>query len=84
MSFSLLLERLRAELDRRTRGGEWTERGMARRLGVSQPHIHNVIKGIRKLSPDMADHILHVLQIPMGALFRTEELEEMRRKRGRG
>lgn len=84
MRFSLLIDRLRAELDYRIRSGEWTERGMARHLGVSQPHIHNVLKGIRTMSPDMADHVLGQLRIPMAALFSVEELEQMRKSRTEG
>ena len=76
MRFCLLLERLRAELERRIRSGEWTERSLARRLGVSQPHIHNVIKGIRTMSPTLADHILDELRIPMALLLRDEETNE--------
>ena len=31
------------------RNGELTERALARTTGVSQPHIHNVLKGKREL-----------------------------------
>lgn len=41
--------------------GRITERGLARLAGVSQPHMHNVLKGIRHLSPASADRILAAL-----------------------
>jgi hypothetical protein len=54
-----LLESLRT----RVRNGELTERGLARLVGVSQPHMHNVLKGYRFLSQDLADQILQCLNI---------------------
>jgi hypothetical protein len=49
-----LLDSLRA----RVRNGQLTERSLARLVGVSQPHMHNVLKGTRFLSSDLADQIL--------------------------
>ncbi|MGP8243509.1 MAG: helix-turn-helix domain-containing protein, partial [Bryobacteraceae bacterium] len=45
------------------RNGELTERALARATGVSQPHIHNVLKGRRELSVEMADAILEALHL---------------------
>jgi transcriptional regulator with XRE-family HTH domain len=47
----------------RVRRGEVTERGLARLTGVSQPHIHNVLKGKRLLSISMADQMLRQLRL---------------------
>jgi transcriptional regulator with XRE-family HTH domain len=47
----------------RVRAGELTERGLARKCGISQPHIHNVLKGIRTLSPAAADRLMEALEI---------------------
>jgi hypothetical protein len=33
---------------------------MARATGVSQPHLHNILKGIRALPPELADQLLTV------------------------
>lgn len=63
MDFALLQERLVAHIRQRVRSGEWTERGLARVAGVSQPHLHNVLKGARLLSTDTADQLLHHLHI---------------------
>ena len=41
--------------------GRTTERHLAKMAGVSQPHLHNVLKGIRHLSPESGDKILAAL-----------------------
>lgn len=56
-----LLENLRA----RVRNGEVTERRLARLTGISQPHVHNLLKGVRTLSPDLGDQILKSLQMSL-------------------
>lgn len=38
--------------------GELTERSLARVTGISQPHLHNVLKGKRLLSIPKLDQIL--------------------------
>ena len=45
MLFADVRNALTAVLRARVRNGELTERGLARLVGVSQPHIHNVLKG---------------------------------------
>ncbi|HEY6392524.1 MAG TPA: XRE family transcriptional regulator, partial [Bryobacteraceae bacterium] len=45
----------------RIHNGELTERGFARLIGISQPHAHNVLKGVRNLSPQIFDSILKTL-----------------------
>ena len=61
MYFLELQDRLTALLRTRTRNGETSERRLARLTGVSQPHIHNVLKGARILSPRAADQVLRRL-----------------------
>ena len=56
---SLILDTVRARL----RNGEFTERALARRVGVSQAHLHNVLKGARALTPAQADRICGELGI---------------------
>lgn len=58
MRFRHALDTLIANIHRLIRDGELTERGLARRVGVSQSHIHNVLKGARILTPEVADQIL--------------------------
>jgi plasmid maintenance system antidote protein VapI len=68
--------RLLAYVRERIHNGELTERGLARSIGISQPHAHNVLKGTRKLSPKISDSILRLFQISMIDLAAIEELEE--------
>jgi hypothetical protein len=72
VDFRLLQSRLLDDVRRRVRNGEMTERSLGRITGISQPHIHNVLKGVRVLSPDMADHIMRRLRIDLVSLV-TEE-----------
>ncbi|MGA2143679.1 MAG: helix-turn-helix transcriptional regulator [Bryobacteraceae bacterium] len=58
-----LRNRLVQRLRDMVRNGELTERALARATGVSQPHIHNVLKGKRELSVEMADVILTALHL---------------------
>jgi len=68
--------RLIAHLRALVRSGEATERGLARLTGVSQPHMHNVLKGKRLLSLEMADRVLTQLHLDVLDLIKPEELLE--------
>jgi transcriptional regulator with XRE-family HTH domain len=63
MNFLDLQENLIRHIRERVHSGELTERGLARMTGISQPHIHNVLKGKRVLSIDAADLILASLHL---------------------
>jgi plasmid maintenance system antidote protein VapI len=71
--FHMLLDRLTARLGEHVRNGETTERGLARRLGVSQPHLHHVLKGARDLHPKTADRILRKLGLSLLDLLSAQE-----------
>jgi transcriptional regulator with XRE-family HTH domain len=78
--------RLLAYVRNEIRNGELTERRLARLLGISQPHAHNVLKGVRTLSPQVFDLVLKYLHLSLLDLAPTEELEaqlERRRQRSR-
>jgi predicted transcriptional regulator len=62
-SFFGLMDRLVSEARLRINNGELTERRLARVAGLSQPHVHNVLKGARVLSPEAADRILRALDL---------------------
>lgn len=47
----------------RVRNGELTERGLSRLIGISQPHVHNVLKGTRLLSLELSDQFLSHLRL---------------------
>jgi transcriptional regulator with XRE-family HTH domain len=78
MDFQELERRFLEHLRQRVRGGELSERHLARITGVSQPHIHNVLKGKRTLSPDTADLILHILQLDLLDFIHPDELAQKR------
>lgn len=67
--------RLVAHLRARIRTGEFTERALARHLGISQPHVNNVLRGRRKLSPEIADDILKFLHCSVLDLYNDRELQ---------
>jgi plasmid maintenance system antidote protein VapI len=58
----------------RIRNGEFSERSLARILGVSQPHLHNVLKGVRPLKPDFADILLRQFGINVLDLMRIADI----------
>lgn len=64
-----VLEGVAEEVRRRIRNGELTERRLARMTGISQPHVHNMLKGVRVLSPEMADRILRELHVDVVQLL---------------
>jgi hypothetical protein len=63
MYFRDLRYALVQDLRVRVRNGQITERRLARLVGASQPHIHNVLKGTRFLSVEMSDRILEHLGV---------------------
>lgn len=81
LDFQQLHRRLTLLLLERVQGGELTERGIARITGVSQPHIHNVLKGKRLLSTVTADAILRELRLDLLDLVERRELLEWQQRR---
>jgi plasmid maintenance system antidote protein VapI len=63
------------------RSGDATERGLARLTGVSQPHMHNVLKGKRLLSLEMADQVVDQLHLDLLDFIEPGELLEWQRRR---
>lgn len=53
----------------RIQAGELTERGLARMCGISQPHIHNVLKNVRLLSTEALDRLMRALDIRVADLL---------------
>jgi transcriptional regulator with XRE-family HTH domain len=77
ITFHLLQGRLLAFVNARIRNGEFSERSLAHRLGVSQPQLHNVLKGERKLHVDLADALLAKFQISVVDLLQSSETGQM-------
>jgi transcriptional regulator with XRE-family HTH domain len=57
------------------RNRELTERALARATGLPQPLIHNVLKGKRELSVEMADVILGALNLDAHDLIEPPGME---------
>lgn len=74
-----LLTALREHLNLRIRNGELTERGLARRIGISQAHMHNVLKGARILTAEVADLLMLELNLTVPDLVSAETLAIKRR-----
>lgn len=81
MTFREAQLKLLAYVVERIHNGELTERGFARLLGISQPHVHNVLKGVRNLSPEIFDSILKYFNMSLLDLASGEEIEANFKKR---
>lgn len=78
VDFRELQSRLIRHLQERVRNGEFTERGLARSVGISQPHLHNVLKGKHLLSIAMSDKILRYLHLDVMDLIGEEDWRQRR------
>lgn len=83
MTFQDARLRLLAYVRDQVRNGELTERGLARLIGISQPHAHNVLKGVRTLSPEIFDLVLKYLHLSLLDLATSEEIEAHLERRER-
>jgi plasmid maintenance system antidote protein VapI len=75
IGFITIRSRLLLEVQRRLQRGEWTERALARAAGISQPHMHHLLKGDRSLTPEMADALLVALHLQIPDLLTAAERE---------
>ena len=82
MNFRDIQARLLTTLRDRVRNGDLTERGLARLAGMSQPHMHNVLKGIRAVTPEVFDSVLKAFNLSLLDLCLKEELEAQLAWRG--
>ena len=81
MYFETLQGRLIECVRWRVRNGEYTERRLAGLVGVSQPHMHNILKGVRTLSQGTADRILRTLEMSVLDLVSQEQASRMGERR---
>ena len=77
VTFSILRARLLHVLRYRINNGEFTERGLARLTGISQPQVHNILKGARNLTPEAADRLLSRLEMTVLDLLTPADLESL-------
>lgn len=73
MYFENLQNNLIEVLRMRVRNGEISERRIAKLSGVSQPHVHNVLKGTRLFSMASSDRILRELRITVPELLSVDD-----------
>jgi transcriptional regulator with XRE-family HTH domain len=76
LTFERLQLNLIQHLRDRVQNGEITERSLARITGISQPHLHNVLKGKRLLSIQKLDRILSYLELDLMDLIKEPQHEE--------
>jgi len=77
MYFTVLQQRLLDYLKDNVKSGKWTERSLARAVGVSQPHMHHVLNGMRALSPALADHMLEKLGLTLLAFLHDTDAQAL-------
>ena len=77
VGFCELQRRLVEHLRLQVRNGLWTERALARLTGVSQPHMHNVLKGARELSTSLCDVIMMHLNLSIHDLLTSKEADDL-------
>jgi hypothetical protein len=73
MTLGDLQQRFVALLRKRVRNGELTERGLAKLVGVSQPHMHNVLHGKRTFSLQTTDDMMRQLRVDVLDLIEPSE-----------
>ena len=73
-------QRFIALLRKRVRNGELTERGLARMVGLSQPHMHNVLHGKRSFSVETTDEIMRRLRMDVLDFIEPGEWPEPRKR----
>lgn len=76
LTFGELQTRLIQTLRLKLNNGEFTERGLARISGISQPQVHNLLKGARRLSPESADILLEAVQLSVLDLLTDSDLKD--------
>jgi hypothetical protein len=69
MTFAHLFASLLEITRWRIANGAFTERGLAKKMAYSQPQVHNLLKGSRRLSPTAADKLLAVLGLTVEDLI---------------
>jgi predicted XRE-type DNA-binding protein len=76
-TFALLRQRLVDAVNTRVNNGEFSERALARILGISQPQMNNVLKGARKLTPETADIIFERLNMSVLDLLTASDISHL-------
>jgi hypothetical protein len=79
MTFLDLETRLLERMNNLVRQGHTSQRRLAHLTGYTQPHIHNVLKRVRRLQPDLADRLLRAGELGLeDLLYRSGEKMQAR------
>lgn len=65
ISFLTLRSQFLEEVRRRIRNGQWTERRLAVTIGISQPHLHHILRELRTATPKISDALLEALNFSL-------------------
>lgn len=74
VTFDDVCERLLSCLAERVSNGEFSERRLAAKLGLSQPQIHRLLNGSRRLTRDVAERIRACLDLSIADLLHGDEI----------
>jgi len=69
--FHQLFDALLSHVRHLIRRGDVSERGLARLIGYSQPHVHNILAGVRNMNVRFADDLLGGLGLSLKDLTPT-------------
>lgn len=78
MRFEALRALLIAHIRERVANGDFTQRGLARRAGISQPHLNHLLNGGRTLTPEAGDRLLDALGVSILDLLQPGETPSQR------
>ena len=85
LGFGAQIHALLEMLRRTVANGTMSERGLAKSIGMSQPHVHHLLSGDRTLTVPVADRLLEQLHISLRDLLDEDEVlaefEMVRRQR---
>jgi transcriptional regulator with XRE-family HTH domain len=73
VNFDIVKKRLIRFVSLRIRNGVCTQRQLAKLVGVSQPQLHNVLKGVRPLNGELADALLAHFEISLIDLLEPDD-----------
>ena len=76
LGFGELHRRLVGYLHELVHNGNMTERRLARITSISQPHIHQVLKGTKSFSLESADRVLQALHNDLLDFLDPKDIEE--------
>ncbi len=82
LTFAGLLDLMACHIRTLVRNGVATERGLAMRAGTSQPYLHNVLKGVRHMTPALADRLMLELNMTVADLLAGGVLTAQRKGPG--